>query len=181
MTYRAANIAMEPTFWTGLGSGLLALGALGFSLWQYRKTNKRLDAVERNEHRQAERRQAEAVTAWFEFPNLAVVRNSGGAVIYEVVVALRNANHIEESLGPVVKPWVVVTQLVPPGKEARIELPGGWGGMSFKPAIEAAFRDAAGIWWVRGHRGTLSELQGDPYGRYGLMLPLSYAQVEYST
>lgn len=170
---------MEPTFWTSLGSGVLAAGALGFSFWQYRKTNKRLEAVERKEQRQAERRNADAVSAWFEFPNLAVVRNTGDAVIYEVIVALRNANHNEEGLGPVVKPWVVVAQLVPPGKEARIELPGGWGGMHFKPAIEAAFRDAFGIWWVRGHRGTLSELHGDPYVRYGLMLPLSYAPAEY--
>jgi len=171
---------MEPTFWTGLGSGVLAAGALGFSIWQYLRTNKRLEAVERKEHRQAERRNAEAVTAWFELPNLAVIRNASDAVIYEVIVALRNANHVEEGLGPAVQPWLAVAQLVPPGKEARIELPGGWGGMGFKPAIEAAFRDAAGMWWVRGHRGTLSEVQGTAYQRYGLMLPLSYARVDYT-
>lgn len=82
------------------------------------------------------------------------MRNAVDAVIYDVITALRSANRNEEGLGRVVKPLFVVAQLVPSGKESRIALPGEWGGMHFNPAIEAAFQDAAGIWWVRvGPRG----------------------------
>jgi hypothetical protein len=171
---------MEAGSWADWAAGIVALLALGFSLFQYKTTKPRLDALERKEHRQAERRHAEAVTAWFEAPSVAVVRNAGDAVIYEVIVALRNANSTEESAGPINNQWAAITQLVPPRIEARIEVQQGWGASGFKPAIETAFRDAGGMWWVRGHRGTLSELPGNPYERYGLMLPASYALAEYS-
>lgn len=178
---------MEVGPWSEWVSGVLTAGALGFSFYQHWKATERLDRIEEKEQRleaermiASERRHANAVTAWFESPSVAAVRNAGDAVIYDVIVALRRSSHSEESAGPAAHPWVEVASVVPPGRTARMEIQGGWGAPGFRPAIEAAFRDAAGIWWVRGHRGTLSELHGDPYQRYGLALPFSYSKADVS-
>jgi hypothetical protein len=51
--------------------------------------------------------------------------------------------------------------ILPPGRW-RVEVPGGWAGMSRRPGVEVAFTDRAGIHWIRRATGALDEIQKAP-------------------
>lgn len=178
---------MEPGTWANWVSGMLTALALGFSFYQHVKATKRLEALESEEKRlearriiSSERRHADAVTAWFEEPNIAAVHNAGEAVIYDVMAVMRNANHPEHNVEKPLPDLSSIVPLVPPGMTARFEIKTGWDSMGFRPAIEAVFRDASGIWWVRGHRGTLFELTNGHSERYGIVPPFPYTSCALS-
>jgi hypothetical protein len=62
---------------------------------------------------------------------------------------------------------------VPPG-EINSRINTGGGGMHIRHAIEIAFRDAAGRFWLRHGNGTLEEVTKHPLDLYNIEIPVGW-------
>jgi hypothetical protein len=176
----------EATDWiTALGTVGSAFGTVGVvwvSLWLARTQGRQTEE-------QVKRRQAELVTAWFvpyegeqDDPHsihVAVrVRNASDQLIYDLIAevvtvqgaarrtAVGDSEENNRDLG-------ALMGNVPPG-ETTTRINSGGSGMFIRHAIELAFRDAAGRYWLRHGDGTLEEVNKHPLDLYDISRPSSW-------
>ncbi|MET4003904.1 hypothetical protein ABIB48_002642 [Arthrobacter sp. UYCu511] len=132
--------------------------------------------TERRRHKNAERAaQAKDVTAWFDdYSGNAKIRNSSGAVVYDIYAVMVDGRHESEGKPPAFPEAGQILRLVPPESTLEVPAPAGWAGAGFQPSYEICFRDAQGVTWLRNNRGILTESKKDVFDRYDLMRPVSY-------
>ena len=141
-----------------------------------------------DEERTRSRRQAEEVTAWLgeeEFLGEQMyrkfsVQNASRQLIYDAIVSLvsvqgafRSTAVGDERNGPGSPGFQSLVGNVPPGvREARLDYPGG--GMFLRFAVEIAFQDAGGRYWLRRGNGILEEVDQHPLALYGIPAPVTW-------
>lgn len=159
----------------GIGTAALAI----FALVQI--------GVERSARKRSElRAQAERVSAWPQSywgsssRTGIVLHNGSDEPVYRAVVSFvffqgaaphsgRELTANPEAFGDFVKTFTVI----PPGRHYTT-VPGGWGGMMRRPAVELAFVDRAGANWLRSGDGRLAKIRDEPVDFYGLAKPVAW-------
>jgi hypothetical protein len=173
--------------WGTIITGLVALYGAGLSTRVFFAQRAR-DRLTANE---AQRRQADQVTGWlvkYEGPEEPgklfyglVLQNDSSQPVYdlianEVVVhgsgyktaVGRDRYEVDAGLSP--HRYRAYITLVPPGKTVtRIEH--GGGGMYHRFGVEFAFRDAAGLYWLRQGDGILRSITQHPTELYEIPGP----------
>jgi hypothetical protein len=138
---------------------------------------------------QAQRRQAERVTAWFvpyhgpqDHPHRVYLglrlQNSSEELIYDLVAQVVGAQGsfrktaVGDS-GERNMEFGALVGNVPPGwRESRINC--GGHGMMVRHAIELAFQDAAGRYWLRHGNGRLEQVDKHPLDLYDISRPVGW-------
>jgi hypothetical protein len=69
--------------------------------------------------------------------------------------------------------------VIPPGRHYT-SVPGGWGAMTARPAVEISFTDRSGVHWLRSADGTLREIDRPPVEHYGIEGPYDWQLPEPS-
>lgn len=146
------------------------------------------------------RQQAERVCGWYggwrgEGTNKIVIQNDSGLPVYNVVISLV----LVQGAGPKTGEEVASLErsqksiapnenasgcdqlrtevfLVPPGRW-EVELVAHGAGMSARPGIEIAYRDAKGSSWIRRANGILVEIHRDPFEYLYVSLPITGGQL----
>jgi hypothetical protein len=132
---------------------------------------------------------AEHVTAWLipydrkqDNPNIVYegvrLKNATDQVIYDVIaeiVAVQGAGR-KTAVGDSEernREWGALVGNLPPGETtARIGTNGG--GMHIRYAVELAFQDATGRFWLRHGNGLLEQVGKHPLDLYGISRPVSW-------
>lgn len=154
---------------------LFAAVAAAFVGWQQIADERNArKAGEQRLLQEARRSQAERISAWInrdnEFSMDAILANRSDQPVYQVVlwrVALygagaRSGRELDESSGE-----YRTFATLPPGRHTTFFGPGFHGG-GLRPGVEIAFRDQAGITWVRSADGLLHKSSLSPIDLYGL-------------
>jgi hypothetical protein len=130
--------------------------------------------------RETSRAQAEKISAWInadhEFSMNAALANRSNQPVYQVVIwrvaaygaGARSGRELDESSGE-----YRTFATLPPGRYTTFFGP-GFHGMGLKPGVEIAFRDQAGITWVRSADGLLRRSDSSPADFYGLAEPQAW-------
>lgn len=169
---------MQCNVWGDVPTWLAAIGTIGAVIAAL--CLARSDGIRRE--RQQRRHQAELVTAWLgsedtfggHIRQSIVIQNSSPQSVYLLVASLVAAQGAfrDTAVGDARAFRATVGQ-VPPGKyETHVSSPGH--GMHVKLAIELAFRDAAGVCWLRRGNGSLEDISEDPIALYQLPRPISW-------
>jgi hypothetical protein len=134
---------------------------------------------------QAQKKQAEQVTAWLDrydgpeepdklFYGL-VVQNTSDQLVHDAIasiVKLTDINPADTRVGDTREPRqfrTFVGALRPGQTKTRIENPGQ--GMHIRFGVELAFQDAAGAFWLRQGNGVLKRIEQHPLALYGIPRP----------
>jgi hypothetical protein len=134
---------------------------------------------------QAQKKQAEQVTAWLDrydgpkepgklFYGL-VVQNTSDQLVHDAIasiVRLTDINPADTRVGDTREPRqfrTFVGALRPGQTKTRIENPGQ--GMHIRFGVELAFQDAAGAFWLRQGNGVLKRIEQHPLALYGIPRP----------
>lgn len=110
-----------------------------------------------------------------------IIQNSSTQSVYSLIaslVSLQGAFRQTAVPKARVKPGQVIdfqrtVGQVPPGQH-ETKIRSGGHGMSLKLGVEIAFRDAAGVCWLRHGDGRLDEIADDPATLYNLILPVGW-------
>lgn len=160
---------------------LFAAVAAAFVGWQQiadERTARK--AGEQRLLREARRSQAEKISAWIdadhEFSMDAALANRSDQPVYQVVVwrvaaygaGARSGRELDESSGE-----YRTFATLPPGRYTTFFGP-GFHAAGLEPGVEIAFRDQAGITWVRSADGLLHRASSSPAGFYGLAEPQAW-------
>jgi hypothetical protein len=136
---------------------------------------------------EAQRHQAEQVTAWLvpydgtEKPGPGqmfaglIVRNGSSEVVYQLiasVVSLQGTYRETRVGSPDIRFRSFIGQ-VPPG-ETKTAIDYGGSGMYRSFGVELAFQDAAGRYWLRQGNGLLQEVDQNPVDLYGIDRPVPW-------
>ena len=163
------------------GIGTVSAFFLAFIQLEAERKRKRADQYEG---------QAKTISAWIakETPPKAqgegpaawiAISNSSNEPIYEVVVTIVKFPHgkgvdtLDDGKNVPVEFRAFVSS-VPPGI-SYASVSGAYRGMHFQPAVETAFKDKNGNYWVRGKGGSTFALDKDPVLHYGFHHPMSWA------
>lgn len=131
-------------------------------------------AVEQRLARSEAREQAEKIAAWIARDHDAgmdaVLANRSEQPVYQVILwrvaaygaGARSGRELDERSGE-----YRTFAALPPGEYATLFQP-GFNGMGLKPGVEIAFRDQAGVTWVRFADGRLRRTRASPVEFYGL-------------
>jgi hypothetical protein len=168
---------MQCNPWGDVPTWLAAIGTIGaviVALCLARSDGIRREKLQR-------RHQAELVTAWLGSEETSgghvrqsiVIQKSSPQSVYLLVASLvAKGGFRDTALGDARKFRATVGQ-VPPGRyERHVRSPGH--GMHVKLAIELAFRDAAGVCWLRRGNGSLEDISEDPIALYQLPRPIGW-------
>jgi hypothetical protein len=145
------------------------VGALAAALYQIRTERIRRHDDEEHERQQLRRQQAERISGWpvdsrpGRHDTSLILLNRSDEPVYEAVVTfvfIQGAGPRRGEDG-VNSSYRRTLSILPPGRW-RVEVPGGWAGMSRRPGVEVAFTDRAGIHWIRRATGALDEIQKAP-------------------
>jgi hypothetical protein len=151
-------------------------GALFAALYQIHTERMRRHADEEAERLRQRRQQAERVSGWpgqGAWPTTPLILlNLSDEPVYEVVASLvmiqgGGPRRGEDGVQPEFRR---VIGILPPGR-FRVEVAGGWPGMSRRPGVEVAFTDRSGVHWIRRATGTLDEITAPAIDHYGLGRP----------
>ena len=183
-------LGLDVTGWTAilaLATVLLAGGTVWLAVTDRRRDDrKRQQDRERDDRLRAEalkeaegrerRQQAERISGWPGQGSLPttplILLNRSDEPVYEVVATLvliqggaarRGEDYIPSGYRRVIS-------ILPPGRW-RVNVDGGWAGMSRRPGVEVAFTDRAGITWIRRATGMLEEVKMPAIDHYGLDRP----------
>ena len=183
-------LGLDVTGWTAilaLATVLLAGGTVWLAVTDRRRDDrKRQQDRERDDRLRAEalkeaegrerRQQAERISGWPGQGSLPttplILLNRSDEPVYEVVATLvliqgggarRGEDYIPSGYRRVIS-------ILPPGRW-RVNVDGGWAGMSRRPGVEVAFTDRAGITWIRRAAGMLEEVKMPAIDHYGLDRP----------
>lgn len=142
-----------------------------FTLIGIAAERKRLARAKRHE-------QASQVSAWVARESdgkawIAVLNQSKNP-IYEVVLSIVSFNVPDTSSGKYTPhEYRDFLSVVPPDKHyACVE--NDYHGMGFHPAVEIAFKDIEGNYWLRKGNGSISEISTSPVEHYRLSLPVEW-------
>jgi hypothetical protein len=160
---------------------LFAAVAAAFVGWQQIADERNArKAGEQRLLREARRSQAEKISAWIdadhEFSMDATLANRSNQPVYQVVIwrvaaygaGPRSGRELDESSGE-----YRTFATLPPGRYTTFFGP-GFHGAGLKPGVEVAFRDQAGITWVRAEDGLLRRSNLSPADLYGLAEPQAW-------
>lgn len=155
-------------------------GTLIAALYQINSERKRRHETEQEALRRHRRQQAEAISGWPDGRSLPstplILLNRSDQPVYEIVATLvmiqgGGARRGEDQLPAEFRKTLSV---LPPGRW-RVEVAGGWAGMSARPGLELAFTDRSGVHWVRRANGVLQEISEAAIDYYGLGRPQELA------
>ncbi len=157
--------------WLVLAAAVIAV-VVGFQqIGDEREARKE---VERRLARSEAREQAEKIAAWIardrEAGMDAVLANRSEQPVYQVILwrvaaygaGAHSGRELDERSGE-----YRTFATLPPGEYETLFEP-GFHGMGLKPGVEIAFRDQAGITWVRFADGRLKRSRVSPIEFYGL-------------
>src|SRR5581483_11448111 len=110
-----------------------------------------------------------------------IIHNSSSQSVYQLIASLVSVQGaFRDSAVPQKKPqkparinFQNCVGQIPPG-ETRTSIASGGHGMNLKFAVEVAFRDATGLFWLRRGDGILLEVSEDPVALYNLMTPIGW-------
>jgi hypothetical protein len=152
------------------------VGALLAALYQINTERKRRHSDEQAERLRQRRQQAERVSGWPGRESLPttplILLNRSDEPVYEVVanlVMVQGAGPRRGEDNPAGR-FRKVMGILPPGTW-RVDVAGGWAGMSKRPGVEVAFTDRSGIHWIRRADGALEEIRKPAIDHYSLGRP----------
>jgi hypothetical protein len=162
---------------SGVREWLVLLAAVVAVVVGYQQIADERDARKASEQRFARaetRAQAEKISAWIagdtEEGMPAVLANRSDQPVYEViayrVAAYGAAPHTGKELGEEFGEFRTFS-ILPPGIQ-KTDFAYGWNAMGLRPGVEIAFRDQAGINWVRLADGLLKQIDRRPVDYYDL-------------
>jgi hypothetical protein len=152
------------------------VGALFAAFYQIHTERTRRHADEEAERLRQRRQQAERVSGW---PGQGsspmtplILLNRSDEPVYEVVATLVmiQGGGPRQGEDGVLPEYRGVIAVLPPGR-FRVEVAGGWAGMSRRPGVEVAFTDRSGVHWIRRATGALEEITAPAIDHYGLGRP----------
>jgi hypothetical protein len=160
---------------------LFAAVAAAFVGWQQIADERNArKAGEERLLREARRSQAERISAWInadnEFSMDATLANRSDQPVYQVIIwrvaaygaGAHSGRELDEASGE-----YRTFATLPPGRYTTFFEP-GFHGMGLKPGVEIAFRDQAGITWIRSGDGLLRRTTLSPVDFYGLAEPQAW-------
>jgi hypothetical protein len=179
-------LGLTADWWNAIGAAFGALGTLAAVIVALILSVKQSREAEKKDRR----RQAEKVTAWFDYNSQ--VEQSDQHKVY-VVIHIRNAS--DQMIYDLIAQTVSVQGAfrssaigdseernsefgrrvgnLPPG-ETITQINTGGGGMHKRFGIELAFKDAAGQLWVRQGDGTLKQVKKHPLDLYNFSRPVGW-------
>lgn len=164
-------LVLSADWWSAIGTIAAVVVALVLAGKQSRDTLRRERQI-----------QAEKITAWLDFSTQVSVRlrvrNASDQLIYDLVaqaVSVQGAFRTTAVLDTEERnrEFGALIGNVPPG-ETVSEINTGGGGMHLRFAVEIAFRDAAGRFWLREGDGTIKEVKQHPLDLYNLSRPVGW-------
>src|SRR5665213_1956217 len=150
-----------------------------------------LEAERRRKTKEEHEGQARSISAWVAREGVGTAQGDDGPVTW---IAISNSSNkpIHEVVATIVKfphgggrdslndgknvplEFRAFVSVVPPGiSYARVS--GGYRGMHFQPAVEVAFKDRSGGYWIRGKNGGTFEIEKDPVIHYGFSHPMGWS------
>jgi hypothetical protein len=169
-----------------LGTWLAGLGTVGAFFLAF----SQLEAERKRQRQVQYEGQAKSISAWVAREGIGTAQGDDGPIAW---VAISNSSNepVHEVVATIVKfphgggkdslndgknvplEFRAFISVVPPGVSyARVS--GGYRGMHFQPAVEIAFKDKNGKYWVRGKNGGTFEIHKDPVIHYGFSHPMSW-------
>ena len=124
------------------------------------------------------RKQAEQISAYIAKETMTrktkiVLSNLSSEPAYEAIISIVAFQGAGISKDEFPNEYTSVLSVIPPGK-SYVHVSGDYHGMSFHPAVEIAFKDVKGNYWLRNGRGDLNKIRKSPVNFYGFKLPLSW-------
>ncbi len=185
-------INLPPGNWPEWFGALGTVGVLVAALIQIARERSRLRTDHKEQLARERRAQAELVSAWIgdvrtsndfnikigapsDIATNLELSNASGSPVYRAVLSVVDIQGIGwRGEGKAPDGYQVCISIVPPGR-FHLTLHRGFGsGMGSHMAIEIAFTDAAGKYWVRRASGRLDELTVDPVTHYQVTRPVGW-------
>lgn len=158
-----------------LATWLASIGTVGTLLF----TVVGLAHERRQKEREKRQEQADHISAWVakEVDGKAwlAILNQSKDPIYEVVLSVVSFYEADLATGKhTPQAYRDYLSVVPPGGKSYGCVEDDYGGKTFHPAVEIAFKDVSGYFWLRRGDGTLIQISQPPVDYYRVALPVPW-------
>jgi hypothetical protein len=165
-----------PTNWGDVATwvtGIATIALFVIAFIQIRTERQARIKRERDSESKAQREQAELISSWIVLETDVVwvaILNQSPQPVYQMIVSIFAIGQSGDHLRGEIPAGQVCVGVVPPG-QGYVGLLAPYQGMFRRPGVEIAFRDKAGMNWIRKPWGELAEIGMDTLEYYQVDLP----------